>query len=306
MAASSPIVSSPAARELFADAACRRLLKARHQDLLKMEIRTKVLFATLYADAARFTVYKFKIRSQARAAPAGSEWTIAKRYSEFFLFRQRMLKRIQALELATTHGSQDKKAPAMSREFALIADCLRAPLATRDFPRKHMRVDTEEIIAERRTKLQALVCQMLDAYADLSVLLTTSASADDCTRAAVREMYLQLEEFLDIPKSQKEIDRRQMAAVLALEDVVLAPNSKNERTCCICLDDIDDDEEGDECCTAISCCTDGDDTKLVKLPCGHHFHEDCVIDWFNTSTTCPLCRQAPYSDDALSFDVTAN
>ncbi|GAB9467974.1 Kazal serine protease inhibitor pbraepi2, partial [Globisporangium polare] len=23
----------------------------------------------------------------------------------------------------------------------------------------------------------------------------------------------------------------------------------------------------------------------------HKFHEDCVIDWFNASTTCPLCRR---------------
>jgi hypothetical protein len=292
--------AAPASLELFEDAAIRRLLKARHQDLNKMEIRTKVLFATLYADAMRFTVYKFKIKSKARTTVPGTEWTIAKRYSEFFLFRQKMLKRIEAWE-----AGMDSEKKCQSKEFALIANGLRAPLATRDFPRKHMRVDTEEIIAERRTKLQAFVCQMLDAYADLSVLMTQSPTTGDRTHAAVREMFLELEDFLDIPKTQKEIDRRQAAAVLALRDVEFSSNDKacgKERTCCICLDDIEDEDAHDDCCSSTTCDSD-EGLKLVQLPCLHTFHEDCVIDWFNTSTTCPLCRQAPYSEDAVSFDV---
>lgn len=304
--ASSPVSAcsaTPASLDLFEDAAFRRLLKARHQDLNKMEIRTKVLFATLYADAMRFTVYKFKIKSKARPTAPGTEWTIAKRYSEFFLFRQKMLKRIEAWEAGMDHEKKHQ-----SKEFALIANCLRAPLATRDFPRKHMRVDTQEIIDERRSKLQAIVCQMLDAYADLSVLMTQSPTTGDRAHAAVREMFVELENFLDIPKTQKEIDRRQTAAVLALQDVELSPNDKScgkERTCCICLDDIDDDDDHDDCCSSTTCDSD-EGLKLVKLPCSHTFHEDCVIDWFNTSTTCPLCRQAPYSEDALSFDVSVN
>lgn len=303
--ASSPVSPSPvataAALELFEEAAFRRLLKARHHDLNKMEIRTKVLFATLYSEAMRFTVYKFKIRSKARPTAPGSEWTIAKRYSEFFLFRQQMLKRIEAWEATL---DSDKK--LQSKEFALIANSLRGPLATRDFPRKHMRCDTDQIIDERRTKLQEFVCSMLDAYADLSVLMAKRPSkSDDTIATAVRDMFVHLEEFLDIPKSQKEIDRRQTAAVLALEDVEFTPTHKHsvkERTCCICLDDID--EEGDDSETVSSACSEN--TKLVKLPCQHQFHEDCVIDWFNTSTTCPLCRQAPFTEDALSFDVSVN
>jgi hypothetical protein len=54
---------------------------------------------------------------------------------------------------------------------------------------------------------------------------------------------------------------------------------KNEKTnkienpnCCICLSDI----------------SNGEDTVL--LPCGHLFHDPCVLEWLNKNNTCPICR----------------
>ena len=27
------------------------------------------------------------------------------------------------------------------------------------------------------------------------------------------------------------------------------------------------------------------------LPCGHIFHFNCVLDWFNKDLSCPICRE---------------
>jgi hypothetical protein len=31
----------------------------------------------------------------------------------------------------------------------------------------------------------------------------------------------------------------------------------------------------------------------ITLPCNHHYHKKCILEWFNNIKTCPLCRQ-PY------------
>ena len=33
-----------------------------------------------------------------------------------------------------------------------------------------------------------------------------------------------------------------------------------------------------------------EDKTNVKLSCGHHFHEECILKWFAHSVSCPLCR----------------
>ncbi|GMF24924.1 unnamed protein product [Phytophthora lilii] len=258
----------------------------------KMHIETDTLTAMLHAEAIKFTVYKLQIRSTARSADDG-EWMLVKRYSEFFYFRQTLLKLVQKWDLQF----RDDAKRTNCKEFALATALLLPALEIPTFPRKHMRCDTAAIVNERRTKLHDFVRKMLDAYTDISVFLHDTQSRSTRAFSNLSEILRVLEEFLDVPQQQKEINRRQTAAVLALEDVTLDKDSASycqDRTCCICLNDYDSEDEEPEV---------ADDT-MVRLPCSHQFHEDCVIDWFNTSTTCPLCRKPAYTEAQRSFDVS--
>ena len=47
---------------------------------------------------------------------------------------------------------------------------------------------------------------------------------------------------------------------------------KENNGCVICLDNFKIDE------------------KIIKLPCNHIYHPECIQDWLKDNITCPLCR----------------
>lgn len=49
---------------------------------------------------------------------------------------------------------------------------------------------------------------------------------------------------------------------------------KCKEPCCICLHEMDNSSE----------------KKIMALPCGHIFHEDCINQWISTKPTCPVCN----------------
>ena len=52
--------------------------------------------------------------------------------------------------------------------------------------------------------------------------------------------------------------------------------------CGICLSDYEEEE------------------TLSMLPCRHHFHEGCVVDWLKINKHCPFCR---VSEIATGFNL---
>lgn len=56
-------------------------------------------------------------------------------------------------------------------------------------------------------------------------------------------------------------------------------------------DETTDEEEANECTCAI-CLDVFEDKELVRvLPCGHRYHDDCLIPWLTTrQACCPLCK----------------
>ncbi|CEG46970.1 kazal serine protease inhibitor 2 [Plasmopara halstedii] len=264
------------------DGPSRRLLKARSHRMDKVEIHTKTMTTILLCETMRFTVYKLQIRSTACFANSG-ESTLIKRYSEFFCFRQTLLKLLKKWDLQLRCDSEQlQNRERFSKEFELVSRLLLPALQTPTFPRKHMRSDTITIINERRKKLQQFVRTILDVYTDISLTLCDPQISDTRSFFNLNEIIQVVEEFMDISPQQKEINRRQTAAVLALEDVDKTTSDCIKLTCSICLSDEDPKKFVQE--------------RMVKLPCSHHFHEDCVIDWYNTSPTCPLCRQPALID----------
>ncbi|TMW65453.1 hypothetical protein Poli38472_008095 [Pythium oligandrum] len=298
--------------QLYSEPNSRRLFKARRQEMESVEIRTQtaVALATTTGMQRNCTVYSFQIRPKS-AIDMNGEWTLNKRYSEVAAFRSTLLRLVRHWEERLE--GLDK---AHSREFEIVSNVVRRPIAP-NFPRKHVRGDNSEIVTERRHGLRYFVRKLLDTYVDLSVYLYNNPPSDDATLEELREIYDKIEKFLEVPPVQKELERRQLAAVLALEDVAdenispdhcYADDEHPERTCCICLDDYECEADEQDAFNAILLADIEPETlgrdKMVKLPCGHHFHEDCVIEWFNTSITCPLCRKEVIADERLSFDVT--
>ena len=70
-------------------------------------------------------------------------------------------------------------------------------------------------------------------------------------------------------KAIKELKRFKMSEKYTKKDT----KSKNEKpSCCICIADI------------------GIGDLTLMLPCGHLFHDPCVVGWLEKNNTCPVCR----------------
>ncbi|KAE9314768.1 hypothetical protein PF001_g8115 [Phytophthora fragariae] len=245
----------------------RRLIKfqTRRREALvgtELDIRTTVTHV-LSSEAAAdvwFTVYCMHIRRVADTrVDAGDQWVLKKRYSELEVFRRLLLKRIAYWEYT------------VRREFTrkTTIDCRKAP-------------NKPEVIQERAVGLPNFVRELLGVYTDLAVYKTNirlQAGGFASSWAQLCTIFSELETFLEVPQPQKDAEIQRQSAVLALKDFHELDEDAHGELCSICLNE---DPATDEA------------RPVVSLPCDHHFHEDCVIDWFSTSTTCPLCRRSSH------------
>jgi len=68
----------------------------------------------------------------------------------------------------------------------------------------------------------------------------------------------------------------------------------------VAFHELDDDEHNGLCAICISEFEDGE--ELRKLPCGHFFHKDCVDEWFNRSSVCPMCKRDVRTGSQEDYD----
>ncbi|KAM7273301.1 hypothetical protein ACFE04_027965 [Oxalis oulophora] len=64
-----------------------------------------------------------------------------------------------------------------------------------------------------------------------------------------------------------------VAAINTFLDIVLNKEDKEDNKCSICLQQFEEDAQG-----------------LIKTPCSHIFHGECMMHWFRAKSTCPNCR----------------
>ncbi|KAG2762388.1 hypothetical protein PC129_g8654 [Phytophthora cactorum] len=271
----------------------RRLMKfqTRRREALvgnELEIRTTTSYALVSEDKSNvgFTVYCMYIhRTSDNRRGDDDQWVLKKRYSELEAFRRLLFKRIEDWEYTVRREFARKTAVDRRKTFAVISNAMRRAISP-SFPKKHIRSDKPAVIKERVVRLPNFVRRLLGVYTDLAVYKTNSQLQADgfaTSWAQLCKIFSELETFLEIPQPQKDAEVQRQSAVLALRDfndsISTVEEDANEQACSICLNE---DPVADEA------------RPVVALPCGHHFHEDCVIDWFSTSPTCPLCRRSSH------------
>ncbi|KAI9991620.1 hypothetical protein PInf_016963 [Phytophthora infestans] len=267
----------------------RRLIKfqTRRREALvgsELEIRTTTRYALVSEDKPNvgFTIYYMHIHRASDTRGDEDQWVLKKRYSELEAFRRLLFKRIEDWEYTVRREFSRKTSVDKLTTFAVMSNAMRRAISP-SFPRKRMRPAKPAVIKERTMRLPNFVRKLLGVYTDLSVYKTNSslqAGGFASSWAQLCTIFSELESFLEIPQPQKDAEVQRQSAVLALRDFNDSTSTMDEdahdQSCSICLNE---DPVTDETRPA------------VALPCGHHFHEDCVIDWFSTSITCPLCRR---------------
>lgn len=250
----------------------------------ELEIRTTTRYALVSEDKPNvgFTIYYMHIHRASDTRGDEDQWVLKKRYSELEAFRRLLFKRIEDWEYTVRREFSRKTSVDKLTTFAVMSNAMRRAISP-SFPRKRMRPAKPAVIKERTMRLPNFVRKLLGVYTDLSVYKTNSslqAGGFASSWAQLCTIFSELESFLEIPQPQKDAEVQRQSAVLALRDFNDSTSTMDEdahdQSCSICLNE---DPVTDETRPA------------VALPCGHHFHEDCVIDWFSTSITCPLCRR---------------
>ncbi|KAL3526655.1 hypothetical protein ACH5RR_011311 [Cinchona calisaya] len=76
------------------------------------------------------------------------------------------------------------------------------------------------------------------------------------------------------PPAAKSVVENLPSVVLTIEDL-----TRNNVVCAVCKDEV---------CLGV---------KVTRLPCCHHYHQDCIVPWLSIRNTCPLCRYELPTDD---------
>ena len=73
-----------------------------------------------------------------------------------------------------------------------------------------------------------------------------------------------------------------MQLIDQIETKTYMPNMfpPEDACCCICLNNYEVSQ------------------PLRVLPCGHHFHKECVDEWLLVNSTCPTCRKSIFDAEA--------
>ena len=96
-------------------------------------------------------------------------------------------------------------------------------------------------------------------------------------------------------EDESNLPRARPACSKAVSELrYVAPTDGNrEEPCPVCTDALFDCDENDEK-------KELETTPLVmEMPCGHHYHAECLTQWLKRSNQCPMCRYELDTDDEI-------
>ncbi|ETM01927.1 hypothetical protein L917_01530 [Phytophthora nicotianae] len=218
---------------------------------LSQSVPTDDIQITQLVEAVRSEMVKFTIAVTAnkfmengslhavRIQIEQSRWITAvimkKRYSQCHELYLKLQQAVRCERLKEGHGEASESLTKTLKQ-----------LAGHEFPRKHARLDDEEIIHERCNKLAVFVLALLVVYAELDVLLSerhylrySGAQGD----SNLQTLLTDIEHFLQIPPRWKEMKNHLVRSALLYQD-----EHANERN-----------EEATR------------NSSIVQLKCGHIF-----------------------------------
>ncbi|OQR92889.1 hypothetical protein THRCLA_08595 [Thraustotheca clavata] len=182
-------------------------------------------------------------------------WTIEKRYSDFYRLRHR-IEQWQTAQLYKIMYDSGSIARAVKR-------LLDVP-----FPKREIHCTNAQVIEKRAKMLKQFAWALMIFRAECCMYQL------ECEQQNVKEPqdfhrnYAELETFLEMPESLREMQFQRVEWPELSDD-----------PCSICLNEFNPGELKEICC-------------VVKLPCTHCFHRECVLDWLTDMHCCPLCRAA--------------
>merc|ERR1740133_658422 len=75
------------------------------------------------------------------------------------------------------------------------------------------------------------------------------------------------------------------------------------KACSVCLEDLSEQGNLKRANSTMSV-GGGQTSAIVRTPCSHYFHEDCLANWCKNHLDCPLCRE-PVGDPDPAGDPNA-
>jgi len=90
--------------------------------------------------------------------------------------------------------------------------------------------------------------------------------------ANMRRILLALSQLTDAPGCQEAV--RKLSKVSKDAPELIDADDGQVLDCSICMDEIVNEED-----------------TILRAPCGHYFHEECLMQWCKNHVDCPLCRQ---------------
>ncbi|KAI9077899.1 hypothetical protein K1719_040160 [Acacia pycnantha] len=127
---------------------------------------------------------------------------------------------------------------------------------------------TNEYYIENMTDIIADDDESIEIHGAMGSSDQHSSTNEDIESTEINQVIEQsMQHFFMVPATKK-------AMAASLKKMEKFTDNIKTSTCSICLEAFDDE--------------DGDDVS--GLPCGHFFHDNCIVGWLKTGHTCPLCR----------------